>query len=120
MSDRAKRDTVPAPPVPSTNPTAEMRKELETAQGKGEGMKRFILDLGREYEAEDDTGSTITIPRFAFWAVRRRFKDGKPLVGSRPVVVAVSSDLEQLIEKHGDMPLFRIEDMNEGQTDEGQ
>ena len=31
MSDLDERDTVPAPPVPSTNPTAELRRRLDAS-----------------------------------------------------------------------------------------
>lgn len=76
-------------------------------------MKRFILDMCRDYVAIGEEGEEIDIPRFSVWAVRRKHKDGKPIGGSQPVVIAVDVDLERLLEEHGDLPLFRIEDMEE-------
>lgn len=75
-------------------------------------MKKFVMDLGRSLVAVGANGERIDIPRFALWAVRREFRDGVPARSSKPVVVAVSPSLEELLKEHGeDLPVFYLDEL---------
>jgi len=56
------RDTVPAPPVPSTNPTADMRKGLEAnVREKSVAIMRSGWGLWRGVTIEDHVVTAYTI-----------------------------------------------------------
>jgi len=55
------RDTVPAPPVPSTNPTAKMRGELEALRGTNVAILREESGLWRGIVIENGVANYHTI-----------------------------------------------------------
>jgi len=61
MADREQRDTVPAPPVPSTNPTAKMRGELEALRGTNVAILREESGLWRGIVIENGVANYHTI-----------------------------------------------------------
>jgi len=75
-------------------------------------MRKFVMDLGRSLVAVGANGERIDIPRFALWAVRREFYGGVPTRKSKPVVIAVSPSLEELLKEHGeDLPVFYMDEL---------